>query len=63
LGEAGEGAVELLEFPGVSEEREAAAGWAALADSAAEPPVLLLVQAKSKALESNTTPVTLVNTD
>ena len=34
-----------------------------LADSAAEPPVLLLVHAKRKALASASTPVTLVNID
>jgi hypothetical protein len=54
--------MELPEIPGVSV-TEAVPGVAALALSGVALPPLLLVQAKRNALESSTTPVTLVNAD
>lgn len=62
MAEAGEPEVELPEVPGVSV-TEAAPGVAAFAVSGVELPLFLLVQANRDALESNTTPATLVNTD
>jgi hypothetical protein len=62
LAEADEPEGELLGVPGVSV-TEAAPGVAAFAVSGVELPLFLPVQAKRNALESSTTPVTLVNTD
>jgi hypothetical protein len=59
---AGEPEVELPDVPGVSV-TEAVPGVAAFAVSVLELPLFLLVQANKNALESSTTPVTLVNTD
>jgi len=65
VAEAGEPEVELPEVPGVSvtEAAPGVAAFAAFAVSGVELPLFLLVQANRDALESNTTPATLVNTD